>query len=78
MYVPLSVTHVSFLCVSVKYFFKPHPFLHTIDKCGHGGQVAVFTIVRYINYEKPGQYGDEKQAVFHYKLGKVTLIILIA
>jgi hypothetical protein len=31
------------------------------DKCGHSGRMATFEIVKYLGYEKPGQYGDEKQ-----------------
>ncbi|XP_066917699.1 uncharacterized protein [Clytia hemisphaerica] len=31
------------------------------DRCGHGGIIAVFPVVKYLNYEKPGEYGDKKQ-----------------
>lgn len=34
------------------------------DRCGHSGQMATFTIVKYLRYEKPGQYGDPKQDRF--------------
>jgi hypothetical protein len=34
------------------------------DKCGHSGRMATFEIVKYLGYEKPGQYGDEKQKTF--------------
>jgi len=34
------------------------------DKCGNSGIQAKFKIVEYIAYEKPGEYGDEKQEVF--------------
>uniref|UniRef100_A0A7M5XDB8 Uncharacterized protein n=1 Tax=Clytia hemisphaerica TaxID=252671 RepID=A0A7M5XDB8_9CNID len=30
------------------------------DQCGHGGTNGVFSVVKYLNYEKPGEYGDEK------------------
>ena len=30
------------------------------DECGHGGITAVFNIHKYLHYEKPGEYGDEK------------------
>lgn len=30
------------------------------DRCNHGGTNAVFSIKKYLHYEKPGQYGDEK------------------
>jgi hypothetical protein len=35
------------------------------DRCGHSGKLATFEIVKYLAYEKPGQYGDEKQKTFH-------------
>lgn len=34
------------------------------DRCGHSGKLATFEIVKYLAYEKPGQYGDEKQKTF--------------
>jgi hypothetical protein len=34
------------------------------DQCGHSGRMATFEIVKYLGYEKPGQYGDEKQKTF--------------
>ena len=34
------------------------------DRCGHSGKLAVFEIVEYLNYEKPGKYGDPKQERF--------------
>ena len=34
------------------------------DRCGDSGQVATFTIVKYLRYEKTGQYGDPKQEKF--------------
>lgn len=34
------------------------------DDCGHSGKLATFEIVQYINYEKPGEYGDPKQERF--------------
>ena len=34
------------------------------DDCGHSGTVAVFTITKYIRYDKPGEYGDPKQETF--------------
>jgi len=38
------------------------------DQCGHGGTVATFKIKSYVQYEKPGEYGDEKATKFHVKL----------
>ena len=35
------------------------------DRCGHSRPVALFTVLRYLAHEKPGQYGDERQSVFH-------------
>jgi hypothetical protein len=35
------------------------------DKCGHSGRMAHFAIVKYLAYEKPGEFGDEKQETFN-------------
>lgn len=35
------------------------------DDCGHSGRMAVFTITKYLRYDRPGEYGDEKQLSFH-------------
>lgn len=34
------------------------------DRCGESGKLATFAIVKYLRYEKPGQFGDPKQAQF--------------
>jgi len=34
------------------------------DRCGESGKLAVFEIVKYVKYEKPGEYGDPKQEKF--------------
>ena len=34
------------------------------DRCGESGQLATFTIVKYLKYDKPGEYGDPKQEQF--------------
>jgi hypothetical protein len=34
------------------------------DRCGHSGKLASFSIVRYLDYQKPGEYGDPKQERF--------------
>lgn len=34
------------------------------DRCGESGKLATFDIVRYLDYRKPGEYGDPKQAQF--------------
>jgi len=41
------------------------------NECGHGGSVAVFEVVRYLEYHKEAgqQYGDPQQALHHVKLG---------
>ena len=36
------------------------------DQCDHGGKVAVFKIIRYLDYQKPGQYGDAKADTFTF------------
>ena len=36
------------------------------DRCGSSGDMATFKIVKYLAYEKPGQYGDEKQTKFMF------------
>lgn len=35
------------------------------NQCGHAGQVATFNIIKYIDYKKPGKYGDPKAKAFH-------------
>jgi hypothetical protein len=30
------------------------------DKCGQSGTIATFKIIRYVSYEKLGEYGDPK------------------
>ena len=41
------------------------------DRCGHGGAVAVFDVVRYLAYEKAPEspYGDQQQQRHHVRLG---------
>ena len=34
------------------------------EKCGSSGEFAIFKIVNYLKYEKPGQYGDPKQQTY--------------
>lgn len=34
------------------------------DECGHSGKLASFEIIKYLSYEKPGEYGDPKQETF--------------
>ena len=36
------------------------------DQCGHSGTLAVFAIEKYIEYKKPGEYGDPKQETFQF------------
>ena len=38
------------------------------DRCNHGGTVGVFLIVKYLNYEKPGKYGDPKKDKYHVRI----------
>ncbi|MFR1411158.1 MAG: hypothetical protein ACLSUW_01830 [Akkermansia sp.] len=37
------------------------PYFPCPDKCDHARDFAVFRIVKYLDYRKPGKYGDEKQ-----------------
>jgi hypothetical protein len=34
------------------------------DRCGHSGKLASFEIIEYLDYQKPGEYGDPKQTNF--------------
>ena len=34
------------------------------DRCGESGKLATFAIVKYLKYEKPGEYGDPKGEQF--------------
>jgi len=34
------------------------------DECGHSGSLAIFDIIRYNDYQKPGEYGDPKTETF--------------
>lgn len=36
------------------------------DRCGHSGKLASFGILKYEQYEKPGEYGDPKQEEFQF------------
>jgi hypothetical protein len=36
------------------------------DQCGHSGTLAIFSIDRYTDYRKPGEYGDPKQESFQF------------
>ena len=38
------------------------------DHCGHAKDVAVFHIEEYLEFDKSGQYGDEKQENFYVSL----------
>jgi len=38
------------------------------NRCGHGGSVAKFTVVKYLHYERPGEYGDDKGETFAIKM----------
>lgn len=31
------------------------------DRCDHAQDFATFRVIKYLNYQKPGKYGDEKQ-----------------
>jgi hypothetical protein len=34
------------------------------DRCGHSGKLATFAIVKYLRFEKPGEFGDPRQEQF--------------
>ena len=38
------------------------------DKCGGSGDFAAFRILKYLAYEKPGQYGDPKQQQYSFQV----------
>lgn len=38
------------------------------NECGHGGVNAVFSIKKYLRYEKPGQYGDKKSDKYYVRI----------
>ena len=38
------------------------------DECSHGGATGVFTIIKYLSYEKPGEYGDPKSDKHHIRV----------
>ena len=35
------------------------------DRCGHARDLARFTILQYLNYEKKDKYGDEQEKEFY-------------
>ena len=51
-------------------------------RCGDSGKLATFSIVKYLGYEKPGEYADPKQEQFqiiieyNLKNPKVAVAIL--
>lgn len=38
------------------------------DRCDHAHDVAVFNVNKYLKYEKPGEYGDDKVTDFFWNL----------
>lgn len=40
------------------------------DRCGHAKKVAVFKVLNYVSYDKPGEYGDEKQTEFYVDMNE--------
>ena len=38
------------------------------DRCGDSGDYASFKIIEYIDYKKPGKYGDPKQTTFSVQI----------
>lgn len=35
------------------------------DRCGHARDTAIFKVLEYTNYEKKGEYGDDKQQTIY-------------
>ena len=42
------------------------------DRCGHGGTTGIFSIIKYLSYEKPGQYGDPKKVKYHVRVNDIV------
>lgn len=40
------------------------------DRCGHSGTMATFSIVNYLDYQKPGEYGDPQAKTFSFLINK--------
>gem|GEM_PF-2667042 len=38
------------------------------DDCGHSGDLANFVVLKYLDYQKPGQYGDPKQERYQFMI----------
>lgn len=38
------------------------------DRCGQSGKFATFTVLGYLAYAKPGEYGDPKQTTFQVQI----------
>lgn len=38
------------------------------QECGDSGEFATFSIVEYLEYSKPGKYGDPKQVKFSFQI----------
>ena len=43
------------------------------NHCDHASDVAVFNVIEYKEYEKKGEYGDEKQTQIYCELNKKVL-----
>ena len=41
------------------------------DRCGDSGTMATFSIVKYLDYQKPGKYGDAQAKTFSFLINKV-------
>jgi len=41
------------------------------DRCNHGGTIAIFTILKYLKYDKPGKYGDARSKKYHIRSSEV-------
>mmetsp|Transcript_4810 Transcript_4810/g.11797 ORF Transcript_4810/g.11797 Transcript_4810/m.11797 type:complete len:142 (-) Transcript_4810:1251-1676(-) len=49
---------------------RPCRFLTSLcpNNCGHAADTADFKILKYLVYERPGQYGDDQSEMFYFDL----------
>jgi hypothetical protein len=40
------------------------------DRCGDSGTMATFSIIKYLDYQKPGKYGDPQAKTFSFLISK--------
>lgn len=64
------LSHHEFIATLGGIQHRPCRFLTSLcpDRCNHAATVAVFNVTDYEAYQKLGQYGDERQTVWHVAL----------